>query len=44
MSALCVEKLVKYSTGEAEMECHHMLSICIHVKKKDSVSTLSKAM
>lgn len=45
MSALCVEKWVKHSTREDEMECHHMLSICTHVKKKkDSVSMLSKAM
>lgn len=34
MSALCVEKWVKHSTGEEGMECHHMLSICTHVKKK----------
>ena len=34
MSALCVEKWVKRSAGEEEMECHHMLPICTHGKKK----------
>lgn len=34
MSVLCVEKWVKHSTGEEEVECLHMLSICTHIKKK----------
>lgn len=34
MCAMYVEKWVKHSTEEEEMECHHMFSICIHIKKK----------
>lgn len=40
MKAVCVqrvEKWVKHNTGEEEMECHHMFSICIHIRKKKKI-------